>query len=344
MRPAVDAELLLHRLLDVDLGDHAEALGLERLDDARQDGVVRLVEVAADAVLDCLAWRTSSLDGDCGRLYPRGYVRHASARVGAHDARCPPAPCRQSRGGGRRCPRAAGRASPQARRFRYHFRFMAARPQRRAAGPPATRRVECREKRRDQARRGARAAPLAAARARRQRRRDGAAVHRRRQRLQRGRARATCTCAASSTPSRPACAAAGGVPMEFGVMGICDGIAMNHLGMHYSLPSRELIADTVESMTIAHAFDALVLVPCCDKIVPGMLMAAMRLNVPAIMVGGGADARRPPRGPHRSTSTASSRPSASTRPASSTTRASRPSSAAPAPPAARARACSPPTP
>jgi dihydroxy-acid dehydratase len=81
--------------------------------------------------------------------------------------------------------------------------------------------------------------------------------------------------------------AAGGVPLEFGVMGICDGIAMNHRGMLYSLPSRELIADTVESMTIAHAFDAIVLVPCCDKIVPGMLMAAMRLNVPAIMVGGG---------------------------------------------------------
>jgi len=80
---------------------------------------------------------------------------------------------------------------------------------------------------------------------------------------------------------------AGGVPLEFGVMGICDGLAMNHLGMNYSLPSRELIADIVESMTIAHAFDALVLVPTCDKIVPGMLMAAMRLNVPAIMVGGG---------------------------------------------------------
>ena len=80
---------------------------------------------------------------------------------------------------------------------------------------------------------------------------------------------------------------AGGVPFEFGVMGICDGIAMNHLGMNYSLPSRELIADTVESMTIAHAFDAVVLVPTCDKIVPGMLMAAMRTNVPAVMVGGG---------------------------------------------------------
>jgi dihydroxy-acid dehydratase len=81
--------------------------------------------------------------------------------------------------------------------------------------------------------------------------------------------------------------AGGGVPFEFGVMGICDGIAMNHEGMHFSLPSRELVADTVESMTVAHAFDALVLVPCCDKIVPGMLMAAMRLNVPAVMVGGG---------------------------------------------------------
>jgi dihydroxyacid dehydratase/phosphogluconate dehydratase len=74
---------------------------------------------------------------------------------------------------------------------------------------------------------------------------------------------------------------AGGTPFEFGVPGICDGIAMNHSGMLYSLPSRELIADSVEAMTIAHAFDALVLVPCCDKIVPGMLMAAMRLNVPA---------------------------------------------------------------
>jgi len=81
---------------------------------------------------------------------------------------------------------------------------------------------------------------------------------------------------------------AGGVPMEFGVMGICDGIAMNHSGMHYSLPSRELVADTVESMALGQAFDALVLVPCCDKIVPGMLMAAMRLNMPAIMVSGGA--------------------------------------------------------
>jgi dihydroxy-acid dehydratase len=81
--------------------------------------------------------------------------------------------------------------------------------------------------------------------------------------------------------------AGGGVPFEFGVMGICDGLAMNHAGMTYSLPSRELVADTVESMTVAHAFDAIVLVPCCDKIVPGMLMAAVRLDVPAIVVSGG---------------------------------------------------------
>jgi dihydroxy-acid dehydratase len=79
----------------------------------------------------------------------------------------------------------------------------------------------------------------------------------------------------------------GGTPFEFGTMGICDGIAMNHEGMHYSLPSRELIADTVESMARAHAFDALVLVPCCDKIVPGMMMAAVRLDLPAIVVSGG---------------------------------------------------------
>jgi dihydroxy-acid dehydratase len=79
----------------------------------------------------------------------------------------------------------------------------------------------------------------------------------------------------------------GGVPFEFGTMGVCDGIAMNHEGMHFSLPSRELIADTVESMARAHAFDALVLVPCCDKIVPGMMMAAVRLDLPTVMVSGG---------------------------------------------------------
>ena len=77
---------------------------------------------------------------------------------------------------------------------------------------------------------------------------------------------------------------AGGTPIEFGVIGVCDGIAMNHEGMKYSLASRELIADSIEVMATAHAFDALVLVPNCDKIVPGMLMAAARLNLPAIVI------------------------------------------------------------
>ena len=80
---------------------------------------------------------------------------------------------------------------------------------------------------------------------------------------------------------------AGGVPVEFPVIGVCDGIAMGHEGMKYSLPSRELIADSVESMALAHAFDGLVLVPNCDKIVPGMLMAAARLNLPSIVISGG---------------------------------------------------------
>ncbi len=80
---------------------------------------------------------------------------------------------------------------------------------------------------------------------------------------------------------------AGGTPFEFNTMAICDGIAMGHLGMKYSLPSRELVADTVESMLMAHMFDAMICVPNCDKIIPGMLMAAMRLNIPTIFVSGG---------------------------------------------------------
>ena len=80
---------------------------------------------------------------------------------------------------------------------------------------------------------------------------------------------------------------AGGTPVEFGVIGVCDGIAMNHVGMKYSLASRELIADSVEIMATAHAFDALVMISSCDKIVPGMLMAAARLNIPAIFISGG---------------------------------------------------------
>ena len=81
--------------------------------------------------------------------------------------------------------------------------------------------------------------------------------------------------------------AAGGPPLEFDTIGVCDGIAMGHDGMHFSLSSRELIADTIECMVKAHCFDALVFIPNCDKIVPGMLMAAMRLNLPCIFVSGG---------------------------------------------------------
>jgi dihydroxy-acid dehydratase len=80
---------------------------------------------------------------------------------------------------------------------------------------------------------------------------------------------------------------AGGTPFEFQTIAVCDGIAMNHIGMKYSLGSRELIADSVEIMATAHAFDALVFIPNCDKIVPGMLMAAARINVPSIFVSGG---------------------------------------------------------
>ncbi|MBU0935929.1 MAG: dihydroxy-acid dehydratase [Spirochaetes bacterium] len=80
---------------------------------------------------------------------------------------------------------------------------------------------------------------------------------------------------------------AGGTPFEFPAIGVCDGIAMGHRGMHYSLASRELIADSIECMMLAHAFDGMVLIPNCDKIVPGMLMAAARLDLPTIVVSGG---------------------------------------------------------
>lgn len=81
--------------------------------------------------------------------------------------------------------------------------------------------------------------------------------------------------------------AAGGVPFEFNTIGVDDGIAMGHMGMKYSLPSRELIADCVETMIEAHRFDAMVCIPNCDKIVPGMLLAAMRVNIPTIFISGG---------------------------------------------------------
>lgn len=81
--------------------------------------------------------------------------------------------------------------------------------------------------------------------------------------------------------------AAGGTPVEFNTIGVCDGIAMNHEGMKYSLPSRELIADSIEIMANAHPFDGLVLLASCDKIIPGMLNAAVRVNIPAIFLSGG---------------------------------------------------------
>lgn len=81
---------------------------------------------------------------------------------------------------------------------------------------------------------------------------------------------------------------AGGTPVEFPSIGICDGIAMGHDGMKYPLASRELVADSIEAMAKGHAFDGLVLIPNCDKIVPGMLMAAARLNIPAVVISGGA--------------------------------------------------------
>jgi len=80
---------------------------------------------------------------------------------------------------------------------------------------------------------------------------------------------------------------AGGTPLEFSTIGICDGLAMDHIGMKYSLGSRELIADSIEAVTLGTAFDGLVLIPNCDKIVPGMIIAAIRLNIPAIVVSGG---------------------------------------------------------
>ena len=84
---------------------------------------------------------------------------------------------------------------------------------------------------------------------------------------------------------------AGGIPMEFNTIGICDGTAMNHIGMKYSLVTRQIVADSIEATAMATPFDGLVFIPNCDKIVPGMLMAAARLNLPSVFVSG-SDARR----------------------------------------------------
>ena len=92
---------------------------------------------------------------------------------------------------------------------------------------------------------------------------------------------------------------AGGVPYEFNTIAVCDGIAMGHTGMKYSLASREIIADSVETMGSAHPFDAMICIPNCDKIVPGMLMGAMRLNIPTIFASGGPmRAGKTPGAPH----------------------------------------------
>ena len=85
---------------------------------------------------------------------------------------------------------------------------------------------------------------------------------------------------------------AGGTPVEYGAIGVCDGISMGHEGMKYSLPSRELIADSCETMVQAHRLDGVVYIPNCDKVVPGMLMAACRVDIPAIFVSGGPMASR----------------------------------------------------
>ena len=82
-------------------------------------------------------------------------------------------------------------------------------------------------------------------------------------------------------------AMAGGTPVVFPAIAVCDGIAMGHIGMKYSLVTRDLIADSTEAMAMAHQFDALVMVPNCDKNVPGLLMAAARINIPTIFVSGG---------------------------------------------------------
>ena len=136
--------------------------------------------------------------------------------------------------------------------------------------------------------------------------------------------------------------AAGGVAKEFDTIAIDDGIAMGHDGMLYSLPSREIIADSVEYMANAHCADALVCISNCDKITPGMLMAALRLNIPAVFVSGGPmeAGKVTPRARSRA-STSSTRWSPPPT-ARSATRRSPSWSARPARPAARVRACSPP--
>ena len=152
--------------------------------------------------------------------------------------------------------------------------------------------------------------------------------------------------------------AAGGTPVEFPAIAVCDGIAMGHVGMKYSLVTRDLIADSTEAMAMAHQFDGLVMIPNCDKNVPGLLMAAARVNIPTIFVSGGPmmagtmnDGRRTCLSHMFEATTAAapacptcSRRWVPTTPASWMRRAWRSMRTAPAPPAAPAPACTPPTP
>ena len=143
-----------------------------------------------------------------------------------------------------------------------------------------------------------------------------------------------------------AIAAAGGIGREFNTIAVDDGIAMGHGGMLYSLPSRELIADAVEYMVNAHCADALVCISNCDKITPGMLMAALRLNIPTVFVSGGpmeAGKTAAIEGVVHAKLDLIDAMTASANAGRRPTTSSASSSAPPARPAARARACSPPT-
>ena len=138
--------------------------------------------------------------------------------------------------------------------------------------------------------------------------------------------------------------AAGGTPVEFPAIAVCDGIAMGHVGMKYSLVTRDLIADSTEAMAMAHQFDGLVMIPNCDKNVPGLLMAAARVNIPTIFCSGGpmlagtSMTAGAPAFPTCSRRWAPTMPASWTRPGWRRTRRT------PAPPAAPAPACIPPIP
>ena len=137
--------------------------------------------------------------------------------------------------------------------------------------------------------------------------------------------------------------AAGGYPLEFGTISVSDGISMGHEGMHFSLVSREVIADSVETVMMAERLDGSVLLAGCDKSLPGMLMAAARLDLASVFLYAGLDHARPGRRPATSRSSTRSRPSAPAAPARCPARRSTASSARSARARARAAACTPPT-